>query len=55
MDVFISTLTNGKVTRDNVGPHSDLLPGFPYVGAPHEDRSNARREVPAISSPLQGV
>ena len=55
MDVFISTLTNGKITRDNVGPHSDLLHGFPYVGAPHEDRSNARREVPAISSPLQGV
>ena len=55
MDVFISTLTNGKVTRDNVGPHRDLLHGFPYVGAPHEDRSNARREVPAISSPLQRV
>ena len=25
MDVFLSILTNGKVTRDNVGPHNDLL------------------------------
>jgi hypothetical protein len=55
MDVFISMLTNGKITRDNVGPHGDLLPGFPYVGAPHEDRSKARREVTAISSPFPGV
>ena len=35
VDVFLSILTNGKVTRDNVGPHSDLLGSFPYVGAPH--------------------
>jgi hypothetical protein len=55
MDVFISMLTNGKITRDNVGAHRDLLPSFPYVGAPHEDRSKARHGVPAISSPLQGV
>jgi hypothetical protein len=35
IDVFLSILTNGKVTRDNVGPHTDLLGSFPYVGAPH--------------------
>ena len=38
IDVFLPLLTNGKVTRDNVGPHTDLLAAFPYVGAPHEVR-----------------
>jgi len=41
MDVFISVITNGKVTRDNVGPHKDLLASFPYVGPPHMARSAA--------------
>ena len=35
LDGFISILTNGKVTTDRVGPHSDLLAEFPYVGPPH--------------------
>ena len=35
VDVFFSMLTNGKVTGDKVGPHSDLLDGFPYLGPPH--------------------
>ena len=35
LDGFISILTNGKVTTDGVGPHSDLLTEFPYVGPPH--------------------
>jgi hypothetical protein len=39
MDGFISILSNGKVTGDNVGPHSDLLPVFPYLGMPHQERS----------------
>jgi hypothetical protein len=39
IDVFLPILTNGKVTRDNVGPHTDLLASFPYVGAPHKARS----------------
>jgi hypothetical protein len=39
IDVFLPILTNGKVTRDNVGPHKDLLTSFPYVGAPHRARS----------------
>jgi hypothetical protein len=39
IDVFLSILTNGKVARDNVGPHADLLASFPYVGAPHKARS----------------
>ena len=43
MDVFISVLTNGKITQDKVGPHNDLLAGFPYVGPPHEDRSSHHR------------
>jgi len=39
IDVFLPILTNGKVTRDNVGHHTDLLASFPYVGAPHKARS----------------
>ena len=42
VDVFLSILTNGKVTRDNVGPHKDLAASFPYVGAPHMARSVAK-------------
>jgi hypothetical protein len=40
MDLFLSVLTDGKVTRDNVGPHNDLLNDFPYLGAPHKARSS---------------
>ncbi len=36
IDVFLPILTNGKVTRDNVGSHTDLLASFPYVGVPHK-------------------
>jgi hypothetical protein len=39
IDVFLPILTNGKVTRDNVGHHTDLLASFPYVGASHKARS----------------
>ena len=35
-DSFLAVLTNGKVTRDGVGPHRDLLTEFPYLGAPHK-------------------
>jgi len=35
VDVFLSMYTNGKVTGDKVGPHSNLLDGFPYLGPPH--------------------
>jgi hypothetical protein len=42
VDFFLPLLTNGKVMRDNVGPHADLLSSFPYVGAPHKDRSAQR-------------
>ena len=34
-DAFLATLTNGKVTEDKAGPHSDLLAEFPYLGPPH--------------------
>ena len=39
VDVFLSTLTNGKVTGDKVGPHGDLLDEFPYLGPPHSIES----------------
>jgi hypothetical protein len=37
-DVFLAILTNGKSKEDRVGPHSDLLPEFPYLGPPHSSR-----------------
>ena len=42
VDFFLPILTNGKVKRDNVGPHKDLLAEFPYVGAPHKARTTER-------------
>jgi hypothetical protein len=40
-DIFLAILTNGKVTRDGVGPHGDLLGDFPYLGPPHDLRGRA--------------
>jgi hypothetical protein len=34
-DTFLAVFTNGKVTEDKAGPHTDLLSEFPYVGLPH--------------------
>jgi hypothetical protein len=34
-DAFMVILTNGKVPGDAVGPHSDFLAEFPYLGPPH--------------------
>jgi len=42
VDVFLAILTNGKITRDDVGPHTDLLTSFPYIGTPHKSRSAQR-------------
>jgi Domain of unknown function (DUF4331) len=38
MDIFISIITNGKQTTDNVSVHKDLLTEFPFVGPPHKAR-----------------
>ena len=46
IDVFLSILTNGRVKRDNVGPHTDLLASFPYVGGPHKARPSVARTRP---------
>src|SRR5258706_485938 len=37
-DVFCAIYTNGKITADKVGPHSDLLDEFPYLGPPSDSR-----------------
>ncbi|MGW7444667.1 DUF4331 family protein [Kitasatospora sp. NPDC054795] len=31
----LTMLTDGKVSGDRIGPHTDLLPAFPYLGHPH--------------------
>jgi hypothetical protein len=40
-DYLVAILTNGRVTEDKVGPHDDFLPEFPYLGPPHENRTEA--------------
>jgi hypothetical protein len=34
-DLLAALLTRGRVTSDLVGPHTDLLDEFPYLGPPH--------------------
>jgi hypothetical protein len=46
LDYFLTIITNGRVTTDGVGAHSDLLAEFPYLGPPH----SARRLVEAPTS-----
>ena len=38
LDYFLTIITNGRVTTDGVGAHSDLLAEFPYLGPPHSAR-----------------
>jgi hypothetical protein len=40
-DFNVAIFTNGKVTEDGVGAHNDLLAEFPYLGPPHENRTDA--------------
>jgi hypothetical protein len=53
MDRFISILTNGKVTRDNVGAHKDLLATFPWMGTSRSINSPVDFPAPHPASPSQ--
>ena len=35
IDISLALVTNGQITTDMVGPHTDYLNEFPYVGNPH--------------------
>ncbi|HJT58605.1 MAG TPA: DUF4331 family protein [Ktedonobacteraceae bacterium] len=35
IDISLTIVTNGQITTDMVGPHTDYLSVFPYVGVPH--------------------
>jgi hypothetical protein len=35
VDIVLNIVTGGKVTTDMVGPHTDYLAAFPYLGQPH--------------------
>jgi len=35
IDIELNLVTKGAVTGDGVGPHTDLLDRFPYLGRPH--------------------
>ena len=36
IDIELKLVTNGAVTGDGVGPHTDYLSEFPYLGKPHQ-------------------
>ena len=35
IDIELNLVSKGAVTTDLVGPHSDYLPAFPFLGTPH--------------------
>src|SRR5712692_10479399 len=35
IDIELNLVTNGKIKGDGVGPHTDYLSKFPYLGNPH--------------------
>ena len=35
IDISLNLVTNGHVASDGVGPHTDYLAQFPYLGTPH--------------------
>jgi hypothetical protein len=35
IDIELNLVSNGAVTTDMVGPHTDYLARFPYLGTPH--------------------
>jgi hypothetical protein len=35
IDIELNLVTNGQVTGDGAGVHTDLLGSFPYLGNPH--------------------
>jgi hypothetical protein len=35
IDISLNLVTNGKITGDGVGPHTDYMAEFPYLGKPH--------------------
>ena len=35
IDIELNLVSKGAVITDMVGPHSDYLPGFPFLGTPH--------------------
>jgi len=36
-DLLAALLTKGRITSDGVGPHTDLLAEFPFLGRPHAE------------------
>ena len=36
-DLLAALLTQGRITSDLAGPHTDLLAEFPYLGPPHDN------------------
>lgn len=36
IDIELNLVTNGKITGDGVGPHTDYLSEFPFLGKPHQ-------------------
>jgi hypothetical protein len=44
LDARLAMVTNHKITGDGIGPHTDLLADFPYLGHPHRQPWIERRQ-----------
>jgi len=42
LDYMLNLFTNGKVTGDLTGAHTDFLSAFPYLGPPHRNASGLK-------------
>ena len=46
---FLTVITNGQVTDDKVGPHTDLLDEFPFLGPPNKEKTEGGSATPVPS------
>jgi hypothetical protein len=49
VNVFLAVFTNGQVTDDMVGPHTDLLDEFPFLGPPNNEKTEGGSATPVPS------
>ncbi len=47
---FLIVITNGKVTTDRVGPHTDLMEEFPYLGPPNTPKTAGQARSGSLAS-----
>ena len=53
-DDFVSTVTNGRITGDGIGPHADFMDQFPYLGPPHDGSRRLAASVDLTGEAVAG-